>query len=172
MSSFSSVSVPDPVADAQKSLEERMAQANKTRREVTTENFPVPGWSDFIWVRLKALSHKLQRNAVDRNQRVRPQATQDMYIAADMLVAATEGFLEVKLLDDGEEELVEYPTSWLEIARVVYGMVEATPRQAIIRTVGVDNIVIFYGQYIQWLTGERERIQGEQAEDFPATQSS
>jgi hypothetical protein len=162
--------LPDPAKNGALSLEHRMAAAADGLAQATTENFPIPRWSSMCWVRLKVIPHKLQRQAVDTNVRVRPQATQDIYIAADTLLAATDGFLEVNENElTGEQELTEYPTSWAAMASVVYKMEEATPRQAIIRMIGAENIVIFYGQYVQWLTGERSRITEEQTRDFQPT---
>lgn len=173
MSPEPSLIVEEPSEDSNLSLAERMRAARDSRERNTTEDFPVPGWASFTWVCLRVLTHKEQRKQVEKNSRVRDRAALDLYVAADTLMAATAGFYEVHPGEgDADETLVPVQTSWLELAKGVYDLgTDVKPRQAFIRLVGSERVVPFYGQYMEWLNGEREDIAAEQRADFGPTTS-
>lgn len=170
-----SIVIPDPLMDVANagSLEDRMVVAEQNRETATTEDFPIPGWTSVAWVRLKVIGHKLQRKQVEQNRRVRDRATLDIYVAADTILAATDGFYMVE--DDGETLTEDHSLDggaggWRQLGIGVKKMgQQTTPRQALIRLIGDERVVPFYTEYIEWLQGEREKINQEQTEDFRST---
>src|SRR5947209_10935318 len=136
------------------SLEERMAIAEKAKTLASSEKSPIPGWASFCWVELKVINNDAQQAAIDKCERIRPARLQNLYIAAETLLTATAGFWEVK----GDEQYEPYETSWSKIAAVVHGMKESAPREAIIRVVGNEDRLTFYGGYLQGLGTAREAV--------------
>lgn len=161
----------EPVEATRLSLEERLHAARGSREQATTEDFPIPGISAYAWVRFRALGFKAQAKQVEKNKRVRDQATMNLYVAADTLVAATDGFYEVDQTD--EENLIPSPgSSWNSLCKATYDVGdELTPRQALIRLVGDGRLIQFYNEYNTWLIGEREATADEQRQDFGGTPS-
>ena len=149
-----------------------MAAAAETHDSQLEEVFPVPGWESVAAVRLRVVGFEALDKIVMRHQRVRNQAMQKLYTAADQLLIATTGFYEVVdgTIPAPSEDPVEGMT-WSTLARAgikTLGM-EATPRQAMIRLVGDERLPFFWNDWLEWVKSERNDPEDDILKDFPTT---
>jgi hypothetical protein len=147
--------IVEPQTEA-RSLEERMKQRRDSIEANTTEKFLVPSYEDMLAVEFKRLSWDRMDRIADRNRKQPKESLARRYSAAEVILAATVGFHEVKEGPDGE---VQYDAaeglSWLALARAVNPKIreDATPRMALLNLIGEPATVTFYGLYMEWLTG-------------------
>lgn len=136
----------------------------------TTEVFPVPRFEDILGVEFRVMSWEALRKIGQRHQRVRNEALQELYIAADTVLAATEGFFQFGA-DEGQEP-VEGQT-WRSLAVATRdGLTEdVSPRQALIALLGDTNVVFLWNDYQEWLRATRPEVEEELKADFPTTKS-
>jgi hypothetical protein len=150
------------------SLAERV-QARRAQLEARhTLRLEPPGYSGLLSVEYRPLSYSEVRAIARRHERIQDEATQELYMAADNLIAAS-----IDSYDISGDEEVALGLRWgVELAHVlgfrdVVGD-EFTPRQALFACFARDtSVVTHYGQYAGWLTDVEEQLDQEQAEGFP-----
>lgn len=149
------------------SLGDRMRRRARQLEQRYTEVFPLPRFEDILGVELRAMGYEAMRKIGQRHQRVRNEALQELYIAADTVIAATESFFEF-----AGNERQSITTSWQRLAVDVKEVAgDVTPRQAIIALLGDTNVVFLFNDYQEWLRATRPDFEEEMSADFPETQS-
>jgi hypothetical protein len=157
------------------SLADRMAARREQTERVTTEKFEVPRFEGVLSVELRLIGWKKLRSYGQRHSRMRDSALQELYVAADQLLAATVGFYE----DEEVEGIVNHRKapgkSWVSLlnemqtARKEPVSDEITPRQALIALVGDTNVMFLWEQWQEWMKGERPDVDKEVQRDFQTT---
>jgi hypothetical protein len=163
-----------PAFDAS-SLHERMRSAAGAMQRVRTEKFPVPNWAEFVHVELRVLGWDAMRKVTRRHEKIRDDATREVYIAADQLLAATERFW---ALDAGGDPSMATDQSWVSIARGVCDGQDGRPkfpedgtaRQALLMlTQPTNRTMVLWGEWTEWAAGENQDVKEELVEGFSVT---
>lgn len=153
------------------SLSARAAQRRKTLSEERSSIIEVPGYEGILAVEYRALSYSEARKVVARHERVKDEATRDLYIAADHLIRASVNSYE--LVDGDVEKRRELGHGWsLSLARELGIEVDETMtvRQAVLACFPRDTLLgAHYADYSGWLNNIEQEIDEEQRKDFHKT---
>lgn len=161
------VMAPSPPAPpASDGLAERMRRRAQELANQHSEVFPVPGYASMLAVELRALSLEATSRISQRHDRVRDPATQTLYIAADIILSATEGFFQVDR--DGVQTPVDHTWSTLA-ASVKQTAADASPRQALIALLGGIHVGMLAREWDAWMAAERDESDEELVRDFGRT---
>jgi hypothetical protein len=157
---------PEP-QDASPSLSARMERRHEELSRQQTEKFPLPGWEGLLEVELRPLGMRQSAKVVQRNQRTRDEATRQLYVTCDLLIAASVGFHQVS-----GETSKPINDDWVTLASRLDDCPDnPTPRQALLFLVGEDRILWLYQAWEQWQRSAGEDVDKELAEDFDKTGS-
>lgn len=153
-----------------------LAARAKARREALLDQhsttIEVPGYEGVLAVEYRALGYAETRKIAARHQRQSDEATQELYIASDQLIAASINAYE--LHDDGTRE--ELGVGWgLGLASMLGVDTDGlTPRQAMFGCFARDVFVTrHWADYIEWLSSAQADVDEVQRADFqPMTSPS
>jgi hypothetical protein len=151
------------------SLHERMRSRYEQRQGERTEKFPVPGYSEYLYVELRSLGWEAIRKVTKRHERLRDEATKELYSAADQLVAATVQFWEV---DKDGDPTISLEDTWTSLARatIPHFPQDGSARTALLSLIGESNRVIFlWSNWGEWSDSEKADVEEKVAEDFRTT---
>jgi hypothetical protein len=154
------------------SLEARMAQRAKQIEEQTSDIFPVPLWEDMLAVELRFVGWTTGlRKIVERHKKVRDPAVNELYIAADQVLLATEGFYMVSEGPKGEVR-TKANTTWVQLARATGKKLpdNLSARQAMVALMGDTNVLFLWNTWQDWMRSERGTLEEEVVQDFSTTQ--
>jgi hypothetical protein len=151
------------------SLEERMA---RRRAELESDKpfiAPVPRWGDMFAVELGHQDYRQGRRLAEAHRRNRDIVAAELYMSCDQMLAATQGFHEVKA--DGSYEKVTGDMSWIRLQQAALPKLGKglTSRQALLALCGDRAVMNLYGEWQMWMNGERPAIDAEMSEDFGTT---
>jgi hypothetical protein len=157
---------PEP-QDAPSSLSVRMGRRHEELSRQQTEKFPLPGWEDLLEVELRPLGMRAASKITQRNQRTRDEATRQLYVVCDLLIAATVGFHQVV-----GERSTPITDDWETLAQRLDGCPQnPTPRQSLLFLVGEERVLWLYQAWETWQRSASEDVDKELAEDFGKTGS-
>lgn len=163
-------STEDPteqIVDQPVSLSERMAARQDVLQKTTTEWFPIPGYEGVLEVELRALGYTTVRGIMKRNEKVREDATRELYTLADQMVMATEGFQEIV---PGQPAKPLEGEDWISLARRLPNAPDQmTPRQAVLFLVGERRIVYLVTDWTTWGRSVATDVEAEVVSDFDMT---
>lgn len=154
------------------SLQSRMQAKRNEAEGRHSELFAVPNWEDMIEVELRMLGWERLRKIAHRHRKVRNEALQELYVCADQIIWATEGFVEV----DGDKR-TPVQQDWVSLARAGEGArgvmplgPESTVRQALIALVAHDTrIMALWQEWQDWMKSSRPEMDEELVSDFRTT---
>ena len=151
------------------SLASRIERRAKELESARSEKFPVPNWDDMLAVELRLVSWDALRKIVAKHERQRVPALQELYTAADQILAGTEAFYEI---DPETNEYTQVEQNWISLAKATGKALpdSLTPRQAMIALVGDTNILILWKDWQDWMATRRPEVGDEAKEDFTTTQ--
>ena len=146
----------------------RMQERRREREQRTTEMFEPPGFEDLFRVEMQVLGFKALSDIVMSHQRQRDEGLRNLYITADIVLAATVGFHLVK--DDDVLDPIEDGT-WLSIARAMYPELDemTRPRVALIRLLEGQGIAALASDWNEWNTRGNGQVDMELRRDFSPT---
>jgi hypothetical protein len=150
------------------SFEARMQERRREREERTTELFEPPGFEDLFRVELQALGFKALSDIVMSHKRQRDESLQNLYINADIVLAATVGFYRV--MPDESLDAIE-DASWVRIARIPYPELDemTRPRVALIRLLEGQGVATLANDWNEWNTRGNAQIDRDLRRDFSVT---
>jgi hypothetical protein len=149
------------------SLAERMDVKRKQVESRTTIIMDIPGWEDVLAVEFQVLSWEAMKNLAKRHRRLQNDALQELYTAADHLIAATVAFYENR--PDGSRERIE-DGSWVGLARNVKPLkADATDRQGLLLLMRDSPTIFLWSDWQEWLKTRKEDVDDEVMEDFTLT---
>ena len=150
------------------SLQKRLRRHRAELDRYQTETFPVPRWGQLVHVELGVVSYRRLARIADSHKRVRDEATRNLYIGADALLAATVGFREVH-----GDALEPVDIDWVKFARAAYPELDpgTLPRVALIKVIGDDLLPEFVQEWRDWNRERGEDTDTEIAADLGATRS-
>lgn len=152
------------------SMAERAEQRRRHLLSQNTETFDVPGYIGILRVEYRAMDYKELRKIAARHQRVKDDADQELYIAADTLIAASENSFEVLPGEkEGEERVRELGLTWgLSLARELGVTTPGdTARQAVFAVFPQKTwLTQHYTDYTDWLRGIGVQVDEEQSAEF------
>jgi hypothetical protein len=148
------------------SLRDRMATRSRDLEAQATQRFSVPGYDDMIELELRTLGWDKIRRISDRHVRRRDQGIRDLYVAADVLLAATVRF---HALGGGPLE-----SGWVELARNAKSSLpeNVTPRQSVLSLLRADRttaVIDLWNEWGEWNGTQRTTLGEELGEDFTRT---
>lgn len=150
------------------SLADRMRRRAETIATQRTVVLPVPGYQSMLGVTMRALSLEHTSRIATQNKKVRIEATRNLYIAADIVIAATEGFVEFK--EDGTETELGHEFTWQSLAQEVRDIEpRSTARQSMFALLGDIGVASLASDYDEWLGAEKVEMEEEVVEDFAST---
>lgn len=151
------------------SLAARMQQRQHELETLHSDVFPVPGWEEFLAVELRLVGWEALRKVVSKHDRQRSPALKELYVAADQMLLATEGFFEVS--EGARDRRIEDNGNWIALARATGKELpdSLTPRQAMISLMGDTNVLVLYQDWTEWMSTRRTDLEREVAEDFGTT---
>ena len=156
-----------PAPPQEGSLAARMATRSEELEKQTSERFPIPGWEDILEVELRALGYRALRQALTRNERVRDEATRELYTVADQLLMATVGFWEVPQNGGQPRQMDE---TWESLAKRLPNCPDgATPRQALLFLVGDKRLHFLAQDWGEWAKTVDKQVHDEVQADFGLT---
>ena len=162
-----STGAADPVLPKDSSLAERMAARSEQLSKQTTGRFPLPGWEDILEVELRALGYKALRRSLTANERIRDEATREIYAMADQVLTATVAFWEVPA-NGGEPRQLD--DTWQSLAGRLPDCPDgATPRQALLFLVGDKRIHFLIQEWGEWAKNADKQVEDEVQQDFAVT---
>jgi hypothetical protein len=170
LSEYTEAEVPSGRAEPKAgSLEARLSERVRQIEEQRTRTFPVPSLEDIIAVELRMMGWEAIRKIASRHERVRPAGLQEVYVAADHILAVTEGFHEID--EDGQHVPVSY--SWVSLARVARPADQLpddlTPRKALLAVVRDYPLITMWQEWLAWIKGEQPEVGEEVVRDFGMT---
>lgn len=149
------------------SLADRMRRRVETIATQRTVTIPVPGYQSMLGVKMRALTVERTGSIAKNNERVRIEVMRNLYTAADLILVATEGFVEY--LEDGSERELPDHYTWQYLANEVKETGNLTGRQALLSLLGDINVGILSAEWDQWLGAEKRDMDAEVSEDFGLT---
>jgi hypothetical protein len=149
------------------SLAERMAHRAGELEQTVSAIFPIPTWEEVLAVELRLVGWESLRRVAQKHERQRVDAIKELYVAADQILVATEGFFEI-----AESQRTRIESTWQELARLTGRKLpeDLTPRRALISLVGDTNVAILWADWQQWMTTRRPDVDEEVGKDFGTTQ--
>jgi len=148
-----------------------LAARAQARREALLDQqttiIEVPGFEGILAMEYRAMSYGEGRKINQRHERQRDDATRELYVAADQLIAASVNALEL----DGTEA-TPLDLRWgAELAQRLGIDVEGmTARQAMMACFVRDTFLTrHWADYIEWLSTATADVDEEQAQDFQVT---
>lgn len=156
----------EQLIDGASSLSTRMKARSEELERQVSEVFEIPGWEDVLAVELNMVGWKKLRVIGQRNRKVKDLPTQELYVAIDQLITATDGFFEV--FGDERKSIND---TWVSLARRTGKPLpdNLTPRQAVLALVGDTRVMALYNSWQEWLQGERREVDEEVVRDFERT---
>jgi hypothetical protein len=162
---------PEPTVsvDFDGSLASRVAARAAELEQQQTEVFPVPGWADILGAEFRLIGWKEARKISKQSERIRDDATRELYVMLDLMIAGTVALHE---FDEKTGNPVATNHTWTSLARAVLpGIGKAVPdplttRRALIALIGEPMIPPLYAMWQNWSGGSRGTVDKGVVEDF------
>lgn len=154
---------PTPAADApapQDSLRDLLRGSREALQATRTIDLPVPGWGALV-ARYHVLSWRETRQITARHERVRDVAQQELYIAADSLIAACDGTFASL---DGQLQPLNMIYG-IDLARYLGEDGAESARQAVFQLIPNEiQLITHYGELMAWMQGENVSVDEDLAQ--------
>jgi hypothetical protein len=151
------------------SLQARAQARREALLDRQTTIIEVPGYEGILAMEYRAMPYAEGRKINARHERQRDEATRELYVAADQLIAASVNAHE--LSDDGTTKPLE--VGWgAPLARMLGVEVDdtTTVRQAMMACFARDTFLTrHWAEYIEWLSSAEGDADEEQRADFQVT---
>jgi hypothetical protein len=146
-----------------------MQERRREREQRTTSLFDPPGFEGVFKVELQVLSYKTLADIVMAHQRQHDESLRNLYINADIVLAATVAFH--RELDDGTVEEID-DADWLALARLAYPELPDSTRErvALIRLLEGQAIATLANDWNEWNTHGNAQVDGELRRDLSVTE--
>lgn len=152
------------------SLQARAEARREALLQRQTTIIEVPGYEGILAMEYRAMTYAEGRKINARHERQRDEATRELYVAADQLIAASVNAHE---LTEGKNESTPLEVGWgVALARMLGVEVAegTTVRQAMMGCFARDTFLTrHWADYVEWLSSAEADVDEEQRADFPVT---
>lgn len=150
------------------SLQARAAARRDALLKRQTTIMEVPGYEGILAVEYRAITYAEGRKIATRHERQRDEATREVYVAADQLIAASVNAYELQEGKEGKELGVGWGLALAKMLGV--DTTDMTIRQATLACFARDTFLTrHWSDYVEWLSSAEADVDEEQRADFPVT---